>query len=215
MRWTVAMQHEAILDAVQRYYSDKFAAHGASAQGVDWNSEESQQVRFAQLVQLFRDEARSFSVNDLGCGYGAFAEYLERRGFQVSYTGCEVSPAMVEHARAAFRDRPWARFCASGQLEPADYSVASGIFNVKLHFDDGEWRAYVEATIDRLAAASTRGFAFNMLTSYSDPDRRRTDLYYADPCAIFDLCKTRYARNVALLHDYGLWEFTLVVRTAA
>jgi hypothetical protein len=37
-------------------------------------------------------------------------------------------------------------------------------------------------------------------------------LYYADPCAIFDLCKRRYSRNVALLHDYGLYEFTIVVR---
>ena len=40
----------------------------------------------------------------------------------------------------------------------------------------------------------------------------RPDLHYADPLALFDRCKRRYARDVALLHDYGLWEFTLLVR---
>ena len=40
----------------------------------------------------------------------------------------------------------------------------------------------------------------------------RPDLYYADPCRLFDLCKRRYAKNVALLHDYGLYEFTILVR---
>jgi hypothetical protein len=51
-----------------------------------------------------------------------------------------------------------------------------------------------------------------MLTSYSDPDRMRPDLYYANPGEIFDQCKQRYSPQVALLHDYGLWEFTVLVR---
>jgi hypothetical protein len=40
----------------------------------------------------------------------------------------------------------------------------------------------------------------------------RSDLHYADPGRLFDYCKRRFARNVALLHDYGLYEFTLLVR---
>ena len=63
-----------------------------------------------------------------------------------------------------------------------------------------------------LDGKSSRGFAFNCLTSYSDADKMRDDLYYADPCKLFDRCKRRYSRRVALLHDYGLWEFTILVR---
>lgn len=37
-------------------------------------------------------------------------------------------------------------------------------------------------------------------------------LYYADPAELFDHCKRNYSRNVALLHDYGLYEFTVLVR---
>ncbi len=73
----------------------------------------------------------------------------------------------------------------------ADYSVASGIFNVKLEFGEGEWATYVAETIAQLARASRKGFAFNMLTSHSDEDRKRPDLYYADPCETFEACRTR------------------------
>ncbi len=70
-------------------------------------------------------------------------------------------------------------------------------------------RSYILDVLDR---TSRSGFAFNCLTSYSDADKMREYLYYADPCALFDLCKRRYSRNVALLHDYGLYEFTILVR---
>jgi hypothetical protein len=50
------------------------------------------------------------------------------------------------------------------------------------------------------------------LTSYSDEDKMRAHLYYTDPTWAFDLCKRRYSRHVALLHDYGLYEFTILVR---
>ena len=98
------------------------------------------------------------------------------------------------------------------RLEPADYSVASGIFNIRVGRSDEAWRAHLEATLDELDRLSLRGFAFNALTSYSDPEYMRDDLYYADPCALFDLCKRRYARQVALLHDYGIYDFTILVR---
>lgn len=206
------MPHEEMLAAVERYYSGKLAAHGPSAQGVDWNSEESQELRFDQLAALFRDERGAFTVNDLGCGYGAFAAYLHERGIDAEYTGYDVSDAMLAAGRAAFADRAGVRFCHGRELGRADYSIASGVFNVKLEADEAEWRRHVDETIDELHGASGKGFAFNMLTSYSDADKRRNDLFYGDPTRYFDLCKRRYSRDVALLHDYGLWEFTIIVR---
>ena len=40
----------------------------------------------------------------------------------------------------------------------------------------------------------------------------RPYLYYADPLFLFDYCKKKYSKSVALLHDYGLYEFTILVR---
>ena len=52
-----------------------------------------------------------------------------------------------------------------------------------------------------------------MLTSYSDPaQKQRPTSFTPTPLHFFDLCKRRYSKNVALLHDYGLYEFTIIVR---
>jgi SAM-dependent methyltransferase len=201
---------DAILQTVERYYSGRFAEHGATARGVDWNSRESQELRFEQLLRVAERETGRFSLNDYGCGYGALVGYLQDRGLDVDYCGFDLSVPMLEQAQ---RDYPRARLVRSeGELRSADYTVASGVFNVRVDVTVDDWRKYVLSTLESIAGLSGKGFAFNMLTLYSDADRMRDDLYYGDPREFFDVCKRRYSRNVALLHDYGLYEFTMIVR---
>jgi SAM-dependent methyltransferase len=200
------------LSAVASYYSEKLAQHGQTPQGADWNSEESQTLRFEQLTKVIIP-GRPFSVNDLGCGYGALYDYLRNNFGTFSYTGSDISEAMISAAQARHGRKLGLHYVvASDPPEVADYGVASGIFNVRLGHNDAEWRKYVEFTMDVLDRKSRLGFAFNSLSSYSDPAKMRDYLYYADPCSLFDFCKRRYSRRVALLHDYGLYEFTIIVR---
>lgn len=155
------------------------------------------------------------SIIDYGCGYGALAQRLIEEGRDFRYLGFDVSAGMVEAARAAVTDDR-CRFTADeALLGTADFTLASGIFNVRLGTDEDRWRDYVSSTYDKIAERSERGFATNMLTRYADPPLMRDDLYYADPTRYFALCKTRYSRNVTLLHDYDLYEFTLLVRLGA
>jgi SAM-dependent methyltransferase len=203
-----------MLGDVAHYFASKLEEHGTTARGVDWNGEAAQTLRFDQLLRIV-DVAGRFSINDLGCGYGALLDHLDARGFEVDYTGIDVSAEMVRAGARRFEGRTDADFiCAARPNREADYSVASGIFNVRLERSDAKWRGYIEATLDLLHAASRRGFSFNCLTSYSDAWKMRDELYYADPCALFDLCKRRYSKSVALLHDYGLYDFTILVRKA-
>ncbi|VTU17370.1 trans-aconitate 2-methyltransferase [Variovorax sp. PBL-H6] len=204
--------NQNLLADVAAYYSGKLAEHGLSPRGVDWNGEESQVLRFRQLCRII-DRPGEVSVNDLGCGYGALFDLLAADRPEIRYLGVDVSASMIDAARERLKDHPNARFIqASVPDDIGDYGVASGIFNVRMERTDAQWQAYLEATLDQLDRTSRFGFAFNCLTSYSDADRMRPDLYYADPCRLFDLCKRRYAKNVALLHDYGLYEFTILVR---
>ena len=74
----------------------------------------------------------------------------------------------------------------------------------------GEWRLYIEETLRTMASLARRGLAFNALTVYSDPDRRRPDLYYADPLGRCSISASAPSPSVvALLHDYPLYEFTI------
>ena len=201
-----------ILAEVAEYYTSKLVQYGETPQGVDWNSEESQTLRFAQLCKIV-DTPSPFSINDLGCGYGALYSFLKYKYASFSYLGIDVAESMIRAAEKRYHDISKARFMLSSEPEQiSDFGVASGIFNVRLGRSDDEWMSYLESTLDALDRMSRLGFAFNCLTSYSDLGMMRDYLYYANPCELFDLCKRRYSRNVALLHDYGLYEFTILVR---
>lgn len=203
----------SLLDEVAAYYAEKLAEHGATPRGVDWNGEQSQIVRFAQLCKIINPETPNFSLNDLGCGYGALFDYLRDKHANCTYLGVDVSQEMITVAEKRHAAVDQARFITA--TEPgvaADYGLASGIFNVRLGRSDAEWFDYLQATLDVLDRTSSLGFAFNCLTSYSDAEKKRDYLYYADPCQLFDLCKRRYSRQVTLLHDYGLYEFTILVK---
>jgi SAM-dependent methyltransferase len=199
-------------EAVRDYYEEKLQRYGSTAAGVDWNSQESQTLRFEQLLKVC-DEKAPFSLIDYGCGYGALATCMMEQGLSFQYQGFDISPRMVAKAKEIHRGNPSCRFFEEEAiLTPAEFVVASGIFNVKLQAEEAQWKAYVLHTLERIHALSERGFAFNLLTSHSEPHRMRPDLYYADPCFFLDHCKTRFSKDVALLHDYGLYEFTLLVR---
>ncbi len=202
-----------LISEVATYYAEKLAEHGDTPRGVDWNGQESQTTRFEQLCKIINPEVSGFSLNDLGCGYGALLDHLESKYFTYRYLGIDVSTEMIEVARKRYATNDHARFIVSEEPdEMADYGVASGIFNVRLGRTDDEWFNYLQEVLDRLNCTSILGFAFNCLSLYSDENKRRDYLYYADPHRLFDLCRHRYSSHVALLHDYGLFEFTIIVR---
>lgn len=210
--------HHAMTDVLadtRAYYQGKIHAHGANPVGVDWGNETAQRLRFEQLLKVLpRSSASIPSINDLGCGYGALLAHLEEQGRQTDYLGIDLVPAMVEAARERFPAR--GRFEVGSRCpRVADYCVASGLFNVRNEVPPADWQAFILDVLDDLHAHSRLGFAFNCLTSYSDTDRMRPTLHYGDPLWYFDLCKRKYARNVALLHDYGLYDFTIIVRKDA
>jgi SAM-dependent methyltransferase len=208
------MPDEGSLSQVAAYYAGKLAAHGATPQGVDWNSHESQQLRFQQLHRICAG-GDSFSVIDYGCGYGAFLDYLQARGFVGVYQGFDIAEEMIRAARDRHRLQDRCEFVAEpDRLQPADFVVASGVFNVKLETPQDQWTQYVERTVDGMWALCRSGMAFNVLTRHSDPGRMRPDLYYADPLVVFEHCRGRFSRFVALLHDYPLYEFTMLIRRA-
>jgi SAM-dependent methyltransferase len=203
---------DSILSRKRAHYDQEIQRHGCTAIAVGWSSHESQEMRFRQLLKI-ADLTVSFSINDFGCGYGALVGHLKERASSFQYCGFDVSPEMIRRARELYGTTDGISFVGSeSELSPADYTVASGIFNGTFGTPVPEWEAYILETLATLDALSKKGFAFNLLTRYSDRELMRSDLYYADPAFLFDYCQTKFSRFVTLLHDYPLYEFTILVR---
>lgn len=201
---------QSIHKNINHYYTDKITTFGPTPKGVDWNGEESQYIRFVQLSKIIIN--RGFSINDLGCGYGKYSEYLSHHYSDFVYNGYDLSSEMVENAKMVYPDMQFEIIKHLDEMDSADYTIASGIFSVKMHYCESQWLSYILDTLEYMNKKSIKGFSFNMLTKYSDKEYMRNDLYYADPLFIFDYCKRNFSKNIALLHDYDLYEFTILVR---
>ncbi|CCD96681.1 putative S-adenosyl-L-methionine (SAM)-dependent methyltransferase [Bradyrhizobium sp. ORS 375] len=208
---------DAICSDVDAYYSACVARHGATPRGVDWSCEATQGLRFVQLMKLC-DGSEPFSLNDIGCGYGALVPFLAARfaSCEIDYLGIDLSRAMISRARRRFAG-PQRRFVvASESPRVADYSVASGIMNVNVGYAREAWEDYVKAMLERMFATSRRGFAVNFMRTVpdqepeSDPAARR--LYRTTPDVWAAHCEQAFAAQVEVLGNYGMKEFTLLVR---
>lgn len=208
------MSIEETQKKLNRYFTEKLATYGTTPQGVDYNGPEAQQIRFEQLLKVV-DPLQKFTLIDYGSGYGALFDYLLKKGWDFEYYGIDLIEEMVLAGRETYKNFPNAHFITDENDAPvADYLVASGIFNVKLDSSYQDWQEFVLMTLKNMDALCSKGFSFNLLTKYSDADRMaaRPDLFFADPLLFFDFCKRNFSRNVALLHDYGIYDFTIIIR---
>jgi SAM-dependent methyltransferase len=200
---------------IEAYYGARVAKHGATPRGVDWSCQATQDLRFVQLLKVC-DFSRPLSLNDIGCGYGALCAFLAMRHPQsnIDYLGVDLSQAMIGRARRRFA-RPGRRF-ALGKVSPrvADYSVASGIMNVNVGYSRAVWEDFVAATLGDMRRASSRGFAVNFLdkTSGVSAESGAVSLYRTNPEPWARYCERDLGCSVETIDNYGMKEFTLLVR---
>lgn len=199
-----------LLKPLAGVFDRRLADWGATARGVYWKSEDGQKLRFEVLARVLEGDSGPFTVNDLGCGYGAFFEFLAPRlgDRLLRFAGTDISPAMVAEAKARIADSRAAFVRGLAASEDADYSFASGTFNMCLKAKPAEWIDYVETSVAHLYGRSRKALAFNML---SGGDQVREGLYYADPERFAAFCRGLGA-TVEFAADYPLDEWTIFAR---
>ena len=200
-------------DSVRIYYSGKLERHGPTPLGVDWPNAISQHLRFVQLLKLCDFES-AFSLNDFGCGYGALLEFLAMRhgGAAIDYRGIDISPAMVAAARKCWSDRHRREICGGFAVRPSSRLLAR---QRHLQRSARPSRRGVgklcRTDPDRTCSQSSRiGFAVNFMRPH-DTLPTEDGLYRTEPPRWIDFCE-RLGGNIELVGDYGLREFTLLIR---
>ena len=187
---------------------------GINAEGAMWRSKDRQQMRFELLAKIIspKDLNGGITINDLGCGYGAFFEYLRDDPVmqKSEFYGYDISEKMIEACESRIQD-PRAHFRQSlVALVPADYSFACGPFNFIMDVDQKLWLQYVRESLQDLWSKSLKGLAFNMLNV--NYHRHQEGLYYADSAVFETFCKTELSENVTLINDYDDEEWTIFIR---
>ena len=205
---------EEYLSHINELYSKNLLNHGISSKAVGWKDSESQKLRFTILNQVITEKENPVSINDYGCGYGAHLSNLLESGWNVtSYNAYDINTSMLENLTEIHKHVQNCLITAFASPEistVADYSLVSGTFNVLPNDDIIKWEDSIKNNLKQLKKFSTKGFAFNLLSTYVD--WQSEGLYYGDPLFWFDYCKREISKQVSLHHDYDLFEWTIICR---
>lgn len=140
------------------FYKKAIKKYGISAQGVHWNSEFTQYMRFEILSTFIKDEIKQLSIIDAGCGFGEYYNYLFDNDLKPkSYIGIDCEEQMIELASKRFLDIDfYIKNVLYDELESADYYICSGALSILDKYEIFQF-------INKCFKASTKGFIFNFL----------------------------------------------------
>lgn len=195
------------------HYGNLAKTLGPSAKAAGWRDEETQFLRFAQLYKIIDPSLKDFTIADVGCGFGALLEAMPQnlKSNLARYDGYDISEDMIKAAQKKHKGNTKARFIQNSKITtPVDYCVESGIFNHHFDADRNEWKKHIQNTIKHMVENAKRGVAFNIMSNRVDYEEGY--IYYADPAELLTFCLENFGRHVQLIHDYPLYEFTVLIR---
>ena len=211
------MKSRALLEAeINSEYSRRFEKFGPTAKGVFWASSERQEKRFDLILEEIQKISRKYfvlEIADIGCGYGSFVDYLNKRfnDSELNYEGFDINPKFIEHCRSKFLDTNLRFIIGSRPSSKKDFIIMSGTYNLATTKNVSLWEKYVFDCLSECWAYTKLAMIFNLQTSKTRKIGPQ-NIYYARTSDIIDFCvaklgPTRITRDKSLENDVT---FTIV-----
>ena len=178
---------------LRKVYDNRFKRYGGSPEGCFWTSRKKQTARFriilTQLKSIVAEE--KVSVADIGCGYGAMADYIlvENSGILDSYIGYDISKVLIKQCINRIGS-PKVRFLLGEYpRQNVEFSLMSGTYNLAVTENIAHWETYVFRCLGACWKKTNRAMIFNLqVTKRAKPYISKGNIYYASCQKIVDRC---------------------------
>lgn len=148
----------------EKFYTSAIEVHGTTAKGLNWNSKQTQNIRFDIILSLLPKDLKDFSVADAGCGFGDFYFYMQKKKrFPKEYIGIDSLIDMYSIASEKTGCEIIMADICTDELPKASYYICSGAMNV---LDDFETHLFIRNCYE----SSEIGFIFNILHGDKESD---------------------------------------------
>jgi SAM-dependent methyltransferase len=170
-------------------------------------SAEGQQSRFKKLAEV--GDLNGKTILDIGCGLGDLLPFLERQFSNITYTGIDIVPELID--AAVKRRARGATFRCHNLIEKPiaqkfDFVMISGIFN---NAEIPEPGAFLKHMIKAAFDQCTNALAFNFISTrvnFTDPR-----MVYHDPQAVFGFCLEQLSPKIKMHHHYDKCDVAMFV----
>lgn len=174
----------------ENFYISAIEKHGITPKGLNWTSQDTQEIRFENLFKLLPDTIDS--LIDVGCGFGDLYFYIQNKNLKVNnYQGIDSLHTMCQVAQQRTSANIIHADATKANLPKAHYYLCSGALNI-LH----PYEAHL--FIRNCFHASTKGFVFNTL--YGD---KQSDTYnYMTDKQLQNIASSLNVKRVAYKDNY-------------
>ena len=195
-------------------YNKRFLKLGPAPEASMWFSKKRQFTRFDTILKEIRLLTRQneTSIIDIGCGYGAFLEFLSESCADDirSYYGYDISREVIKFCKEQY-SKEAAFYIGSIPSFTAEFIIMSGTYNFFPSTDYNSWNLYFYRSLETLWSKATRAMIFNLQTSDQE---KITDggIVYASKKKIETYCKANFGNVRAVINPIISKDVTFVVK---
>jgi trans-aconitate methyltransferase len=191
-------------------YNKSFKKHGALPEASFWYSGLRQQVRFDIISKEIDKISKNdpISICDLGCGYGAYSEYISKKTTPrvARYIGIDLSKQVIRHCNENI-SHTWAEFKQGSEpTQMVDFTIMSGTFNYAVTKSVDAWENYIFRCLEKCWLKTQQAIIFNLQITHQKKTVVENKIYFAEPLRTKKLCEskfgeTKYVSNTLIPKD--------------
>ena len=209
MTFIKSLIHKILNKEISNIYNKRFDNFNNTPKGVFWNSKLSQDLRLNIILDKILQNTKSdeFSIADIGCGYGSFADYLNRNynESKFNYEGFDINPKFIKHCRSKFSEANLRFIIDSKPSSKKDFVTMSGTYNLATTTNVSLWEQYLFSCLSECWSYTKTAMIFNLQTSTKSKISSQ-NIYYANASKVIDFCvsklgPTRVVRDSSLEND--------------
>ncbi len=199
---------------IAEIYNQRFLKLGPSPEASMWFSKKRQFARFDIILNEIKllNNNKKRSIIDIGCGYGAFYEFLSERGADDiwSYYGYDVSNEVIKFCKEKYSQGA-AFYTGSIPTLTAEFIIMSGTYNFFPTQDYNSWRLYFFRSLKALWSKTTCAMIFNLQTSDKE---KITDggIVYTSRNETENFCKSSFGNVKAVINSAIPKDVTFVIK---
>ena len=187
---------------IAEIYNERFLKLGPTPEASMWFSKTRQIARFDVIFNQLKllHQRNAISISDVGCGYGAFLQYLSEKKIdeELSYYGYDVCPEVIKFCKNKYFERA-SFYTKSVPVHKTDFVIMSGTFNFFPTQDYNAWKVYFFNSLKLLWSEAKCAMIFNLQIS-NQATITPGGIVYAAREEVEQFCKTNFG-NIRVINN--------------
>ena len=195
-------------------FNSRFEAYGPTPEASLWFNKSRQLARFSKLTEAIvsRVSNNEVTIGDVGCGYGAFLDYLAKHNSEIrfKYYGYDIADRVIAYCSKNLQTANATFLHSSRPTRKADFHVMSGTYNYAPEMDVGTWRSYMRDEIKYIFSATNKCIVFNLMLA-DQACISKSNIFYEEMEHFLSFCMKELGKTTILEHSLLKLEKTFCI----